>query len=236
MTRDPGPSVPAVPLGAAGTPASGAPTVERTVLGWSTGLADILDAEHALTVLPGLPAGAVVCTHLVRFADLDAADVADGAGPHVAASVDVPGGLDRTVVDAVVRGAGGPVLEVVLLDDGGIEVSDPDAAGGPRLAVSQALVHAGGRAVVFPGCELLHGHVTVAELLDRTAVDVVRGLGDLAVTDTDVLWTRDFIRPVYSGGRLVLDVAAAVDGVLVGFEDPFPTYCCAVHAPRSRAG
>lgn len=228
---------PVVPPGTAGAAGSGLlrPVVERTVLGWSTPWSDARHAEHPLhlTAEAGeLPAGSVGCTHLVRFADLGAGEAAAGARPHVALSVDVPGTVGGSLLEALTRAVGRPLLRVRLLAGGGVDVSDPAGGAGARLAVTEALTRSGGRAVTFPGSDLLTGRLRVSDVLDRTAVDDVRGLDGLPVDPAAVVQTRDFLRPVHRGGRLVLDVAPAVGGVLVGFEDPSPTLCCEPRRPR----
>lgn len=56
--------------------------------------------------------------------------------------------------------------------------------------------------------------------------------GDAALTGTvpaTPLRTRDFLRPRWHAGELVLDVQPAAGGTLVPFETPHPTPCCADH-------
>jgi len=127
------------------------------------------------------------------------------------------------------------VLQVPLFADDALTVSTTDTPSGARLAVTEALAGTGGRAVLFPGSTRLHGRVTVAEVLDRTAIHTIRGLGRATVTGSDTIWTRDFLRPVYAHGQPMLEVQSAAGGVLVGFEDPSPTACCAAHSRTSGA-
>ena len=86
-----------------------------------------------------------------------------------------------------------------------------------------------GRAVVFPGSSLITGTVSVGEVLDRSAIDRVRVLAGGSADRAARLVTRDFLRPRWTGGELVLDVQPAVGGTLVPFETPTPTPCCAEH-------
>ncbi|WP_307834312.1 hypothetical protein [Paractinoplanes lichenicola] len=86
-----------------------------------------------------------------------------------------------------------------------------------------------GRAVIFPGSADLTGRLTVAELLERTAIDRVEVLGSGVADDDAVVDTRDFVRPQYRGGDLVLVTMPAAGGVLVPFETRDPTPCCADH-------
>ncbi|MFD3310358.1 hypothetical protein [Streptomyces sp. NPDC058694] len=87
-----------------------------------------------------------------------------------------------------------------------------------------------GRAVVYPGSAALTGTVTVAELLSGSAIDRVTVLGsaDEPPPDQRVV-TRDHVRPQWQDGELVLTLMPAVGGVLVPFEVPDPTPCCADH-------
>ncbi len=213
--------------------------VERTVLGVATGHRDTSTVEEVLDDLiaaAGPPPGAVLCTHLVRFTDLRPEEIAAGEGPQVAVSLDVPGPAGAATAAAVAAAFDRTVLQVLLLADDAVTVSTTDAPSAARLAVTEALTRTGGRAVLFPGSTRLPGRVTVAEVLDRTAIDTIRGVGGVTVAGADTIWTRNFLRPVYAHGQLVLEVQAAAGGVLVGFEDPAPTACCAAHSPRRPAG
>jgi len=212
--------------------------VERTVLGVATGHRDTSTVEEVLDDLiaaAGAAPGVVLCTHLVRFTDLRPEEIAAGAGPQVAVSLDMPGPATAAAA-AAAAAFDGTVLQVLLLADDAVSVSTNDAPSAARLAVTEALTGTGGRAVLFPGSTRLTGRVTVAEVLDRTAIDTIRGVGGVTVTGADTIETRDFLRPVYAHGRLVLEVQEAAGGVLVGFEDPSPTACCAAHSPRGPAG
>ena len=53
------------------------------------------------------------------------------------------------------------------------------------------------------------------------------------ISSADVVRTRDFVRPVWRDGRLVLLVQPAADDTVVPFENPAPTPCwCRVRRPR----
>ncbi len=72
--------------------------------------------------------------------------------------------------------------------------------------------------------------MSVLQLLTQSSIDRVRVL---AAGDADldmVVVTRDHVRPIWSGGQLVLSTQTAVGGTLVPFETPDPTPCCAEHA------
>lgn len=87
-----------------------------------------------------------------------------------------------------------------------------------------------GRAVVYPGVAALTGTVTVAELLAGSAIDRVTVLGssDRPPPEQGVV-TKDHVRPLWQDGELVLTLMPAAGGVLVPFEVPDPTPCCADH-------
>lgn len=86
-----------------------------------------------------------------------------------------------------------------------------------------------GRAVVFPGSTTLVGTLTVADVLADTRIDRVRVLGAAEADPGTLLLTRGFVRPRWTNGELVLHVQPAIGGVLVPFETPDPTPCCAAH-------
>lgn len=104
-----------------------------------------------------------------------------------------------------------------------------------RLAAKGYEVTAGapdaaGRAVLYPGASALTGTVTVADLRDRSAISrvVVLGAAGEPAPEQPVV-TRDHVRPQWQDGELVLTLMPAVGGVLVPFEVPDPTPCCADH-------
>ena len=81
----------------------------------------------------------------------------------------------------------------------------------------------------FPGAESLVGTVRVRDVLEGTAIDAVQVLAHGPADADAALVTRDFVRPRWRSGPLVLDVQPAVGGALVPFEVPTPTPCCAGH-------
>ncbi|GAA4813541.1 hypothetical protein [Streptomyces ziwulingensis] len=87
-----------------------------------------------------------------------------------------------------------------------------------------------GRAVLFPGAARLTGTLTVAEVLERSAIERVRVLGTPDAPGPGTrLNTREFVRPRWEDGELVLAAMPAAGSTLVPFEDPAPTPCCADH-------
>ena len=86
-----------------------------------------------------------------------------------------------------------------------------------------------GRLFRFPGADDLVGRMTVAQLVARSAVDDVVMLGGQPLDPDTVVDTQGFVRPHFEGGRVVLHVRPAADGVAVPFEQPHPTPCCADH-------
>lgn len=87
-----------------------------------------------------------------------------------------------------------------------------------------------GRAVLYPGAAALTGTLTVAELVSRSAIGRVQVLGMAeAPGPATRLVTREFVRPQWKDGELVLAAMPAVGGTLVPFEVPDPTPCCADH-------
>ena len=100
----------------------------------------------------------------------------------------------------------------------------------PRPHVAVTVDEPGsGRAVRFPGVDALTGTLTVAEVLAASAIDRVEILGGGTAPPEAVLDTRDFVRPQWRDGALVLTVTPAAGGCYVPFETRHPTPCCAAH-------
>ena len=96
-------------------------------------------------------------------------------------------------------------------------------------AAAAALSGKFGRAVVFPGADRLVGTLTVAEILAISAIDRVEILGSGEADPSALVDTRDFVRPQYRSGSLVLTTTPAAGDLLVPFETRDPTPCCADH-------
>ncbi|MDX6208852.1 MAG: hypothetical protein QOE24_1243, partial [Frankiales bacterium] len=97
-------------------------------------------------------------------------------------------------------------------------------------ACNAHVARSSGRLVVYPGMAALTGTCTVAQILTVSVIDCVRVLaGGEGGEETPVV-TRDFVRPRWTAGQLVLDTQPAVGGTLVPFETPTPTPCCADHS------
>lgn len=86
----------------------------------------------------------------------------------------------------------------------------------------------GWRAVRFPGSDLLTGRMTIAELLRVCAIERVMHVGG-AVERWTTIDPGGFVRPLVTGGRLILTVRPAAGGIVIPFERPNPTPCCADH-------
>ncbi|NUT06493.1 MAG: hypothetical protein HOV76_23745 [Hamadaea sp.] len=104
----------------------------------------------------------------------------------------------------------------------------------PEVATRVAALHEsgqGGRAVVYPGVGALVGTLSVAEVLAVSAIQEVRVLGAPSPQPDPqtLIDTRDFVRPQYADGRLVLMAMPAPGGRIAPFEVPNPTPCCAFH-------
>ncbi|MFF2847321.1 hypothetical protein ACFVT5_13390 [Streptomyces sp. NPDC058001] len=203
--------------------ASGVPTV----IGVDAGCAGLSDADHLvhrLVEVLGLPADTVGCTHLVR-----------GARPHTAVSFALPdadaaeSAWERLVV--LLSDPGEPPAGAVL---GEREFGPVEWVDGATTAAAEHARRDGGRAVVFPGVDLLTGTVTLERLLADSAVDRVSLLGSpagdprLSGAGTLVM-TRGHVRPTWQEGDLLLPLVPAAGGVLAPFEVPNPTPCCADH-------
>ncbi|MFF3558661.1 hypothetical protein ACFYXS_01240 [Streptomyces sp. NPDC002574] len=212
-----------------------------TVLGVDAGTASLREADHLIHRLVdrlGLPAGTVACTHFIRTGT-----------PHTAVSFTLPDGDVNKAAEAAEA-----AWRALTAPDGaaGADTTEHDPAGpgpwgvhlagrshGPAplaaaaaQAAEEAAARTGGRAVVYPGVELLTGTVTVADVLAHTPITGLPVLGSPAderpAPAVEVL-TRDHVRPEWRASRLVLPLVPAVDGRLAPFEVPNPTPCCADH-------
>jgi hypothetical protein len=102
---------------------------------------------------------------------------------------------------------------------------------GTESAVAAAEHRAGssGRAVRYPGVDLLVGTLSVAEVLELSAIEKIEVLGGGAADPATLLDTGDFVRPQWRAGVLTLTTTPAAGGRLVPFETRNPTPCCAAH-------
>jgi hypothetical protein len=178
--------------------------VTPAVAGADTGRRTLAEADADVAAVVRLLVeaglpGAVVATHLTRT-----------GGPHVTLSLEVPGADPARLLAQALPGA---------------DVGEAAAAGAQAHAARRS-----GRLVHFPGVEQLVGTLSVAALLERSAVERVHVLGGTGEPGGDVLVrTREHVRPAYGAGRVVLAAEWAAGRVLVPFEVPVPTPCCADH-------
>ncbi|WP_405915805.1 hypothetical protein [Streptomyces sp. NBC_00728] len=206
---------------------------EWYVVGVDTGHTGALrEADHllrALAVELGLKDDVLGCTHHVR----------DGGRPHTALSFAVPSeraaralrrrltapGSGRSGADTLL--GGGILLGVAL---GGERHGPDELAAGAAHAAAEHTARTGGRAVLYPGAVALTGVLTVARLLELSAVERVAVLGaPEGAAPERRLVTRDHVRPEWREGHLVLTAMPAAGGTLAPFEVPDPTPCCADH-------
>lgn len=124
--------------------------------------------------------------------------------PHVAISLAAPDGLPD-----------------------GLSASVDGFASAAEVAAAQHRERSSGRAVLYPGVESLIGELSVAELLERSAIEQVTLLGGAQPAAETRLITRDFVRPQWINGVLTLIVAPVGAGRIAPFELPDPTPCCA---------
>jgi hypothetical protein len=175
----------------------------RTVhVGLSAGHGSTKEAEHWLHDLGlDLPAGTIACTHLVHR-----------PWPHVALSLAVPHHGSSAA----------PVLD-------GLPPVPAELTGAAADARAEHAERRAGRAVLYPGVDRLVGELTVAELLAMSAIEAVTVLGGPQPEPADVIGTRDFVRPQWIDGRLVLMATPVEPGRIAPFEIPDPVACCTFH-------
>jgi hypothetical protein len=188
--------------------------VTSALLALDTPLTSLAETEHALLVLGqrvALPADTVLCTHMVR----------DGS-PHYALSLLSE---DQDLLGAV---------QLHLADwPSAVSLDQPSASSsfsaGLQLATTEALSRTGGRSVRFPGWAGIVGSPTVADVIASSAIDQLELLGGGSVDGADVLHSRNFVRPLWKHGRLVLPVMPSGPAAVAPFEVPDPTPCCGEH-------
>ncbi|MER5787248.1 hypothetical protein [Streptomyces sp. NPDC001980] len=183
------------------------------------GTATLREADHLIHRLLdrlALKEGVFACTHLFRTDERRGTTV----------SLAVPGpdadAVWQQLVDLLPKGAGLALADRAHGPDDAVDTARLAAAAPP----------ASGRAVAYPGVAHLTGTVTVADLLDRTAVErlVVLGAPDAELPPDSEVLTQDHVRPEWRDGVLTLALVPAVGGRLAPFEVPNPTPCCADHA------
>lgn len=108
-------------------------------------------------------------------------------------------------------------------------VTSAEMAVAAEQAAAAHAARTGGRAVLYPGVEALVGTLTVAELLERSAIERVTVLGGEPATPDTPLHTRDFVRPQWMDGALTLVTTRVAGGGIAPFEVPNPTPCCGNH-------
>ena len=112
-------------------------------------------------------------------------------------------------------------------------IASPDAvaelgAASPD-AVAEHVARRSGRAVLYPGVDLLVGTLRVADVLTLSAIEKVEVLGGGEADPATLINTGDFVRPQWRAGVLTLTTTPAAGGRLVPFETRHPTPCCAAH-------
>ncbi|MFF0622131.1 hypothetical protein [Streptomyces sp. NPDC004296] len=184
------------------------PPVRGPVLGIDGGHRDRTALERLVLEAvqdTGCPRAVLLCTHPIRTGQA-----------HHAASIELPATTGPTALAALAARLMEPGAAVAGPDDGparGAQEYHPGA-----LQARQALLtRQSGRAVRFPGQESLRGRLTIARALATGAVDRVDALGAEVDPDT-VVDTRDFVRPVFHDGVLVLEVTPAAGGTVIPLE------------------
>ncbi|MGP8300943.1 hypothetical protein ACTPOK_24075 [Streptomyces inhibens] len=184
------------------------PPARGPVLGIDSGHRDRAALERlVLEALQdsGCPRAVLLCTHQIRTGQA-----------HLAASVELPAATGPAALTAL----------AARLVERGAAVAGPDE--GPARGAQEyrpgalearraLLTRQAGRAVRFPGQDSLRGRLTIARALATGAVDRVDPLGTEVDPDT-VVDTRDFVRPVFRDGVLVLEVTPAAGGTVIPLE------------------
>ncbi|GAA3961182.1 hypothetical protein [Actinoplanes auranticolor] len=196
---------------AATTPAAAAPALADLaglpVHGISLEHSDTVAAEHWLASLS--PAPVLAFTHLVRM-----------PRPHVALSLVFAGTTPDFAGTAPTDLGNAP---------SGLGAAPMGLSSECAEAVAEHRARSSGRAVLYPGVELLVGTLSVAEVLELSAIEKVEILGGGPADPATLIDTGDFVRPQWRSGVLTLITTPAAGGRLVPFETRHPTPCCAAH-------
>ncbi|WOX10211.1 hypothetical protein [Streptomyces sp. N50] len=192
------------------------PSGVHPVIGVDAGTTTLREADHLIHDLAttlALPPETVACTHLIRT------ETRRGT----AVSLELPDGE-----------AAEKAWQQLTATEMGAALDDrrhgPSAAA--VLAAAEHTAHRSGRAVLFPGSDQLTGTVTVADLLQLSAVDrviVVGATSGEAPDPVTPVHTQDHVRPEWREGHLTLALVPAASNTLAPFEVPNPTPCCADH-------
>ncbi|WP_329350538.1 hypothetical protein OG226_29510 [Streptomyces sp. NBC_01261] len=191
------------------------PSGVHPVIGVDAGTTTLREADHLIRDLRttlGLPPGTVACTHLIRT-DTRRGTAVSLALPEEGSAEEAWQRLTATEMGAAL---------------GDLRHGPSEAA---ALAAAEHAARRSGRAVLYAGVDRLTGTVTVADLLESTAIDQLTVVGaPLATPDpTTPILTQDHVRPEWREGHLVLALVPAVGNTLAPFEVPNPTPCCADH-------
>jgi hypothetical protein len=192
------------------------PSGVHSVIGVDAGTTTLREADHLIRDLSttlAIPPGTVACTHLIRT------ETRRGT----AVSLALPEVGER--LEDIWR----RLTEMDLAATLGDRSHGPAEAA--AFAAAEHAARRSGRAVLYAGVARLTGTVTVADLLNSTAIDQLRVVGAPLTTPnpTTSILTQDHVRPEWHEGRLILAVVPAVGNTLAPFEVPNPTPCCADH-------
>ncbi len=203
---------------------AGAPSSPHHIVAFDPGDLALPEVEHLARALAHSLAGARdICTYPVSE-----------PAPHECAVVALDVAADVVTLLRATRealaslGVASAGIAVWSADTGAIRTAGGLAdVAGAIAALTARRDQAGGRAILFPGQEHLRGVLSIRDVLERSAVAAIDSLG-IAVTPDTLVVTRDFVRPVYREGRLVLALRPRADAMGC-FEQPDPTPCCAMH-------
>lgn len=166
---------------------------------------------------------------LLRGASLACTHVASTPFGHYATSVQLPSGLSAEQVGGVLERAERQACAVAIVDNIGERHGGAQAFIRPaREAAARGQARKDGRAFRFQGMDRLTGRLSVAELIERSAIDAVQPLGGVADGQT-MVETMNFVRPYVQDGTLVLAMTPLPDGAFQPFEVQQPHDCCADH-------
>lgn len=161
-----------------------------------------------------LEAALLACTHVV-----------DRRGPRLAATLRM-GQVSAEAIEALESECLDRQFSAVMSAASLLrEVGPRDGCLWARTAIELARAGREGRAIRFRGQSSLTGVRSVAEILARSEIQRVEGLGE-PVEPGSIVVTREHLRPIFANGELVLYVTPLTGGRFQPFESAAPYRCC----------
>lgn len=182
----------------------------------TTSASTVARLEHDLhEARAPLDGALLVCTHVI-----------DRKGPRLAATVRLGrislGAIQRFESECLERNWSFVFAPATMT----LEVGPREGRSWARAAIELVQARREGRAIRFRGQDELTGERSVKEILDRSEIDRVETVAS-GTLESGTVETRDYLRPVYVDGSLVLYVTPLGAGRFRPSESATTYRCCA---------